>query len=85
MSVFVDKSCICPITELWADRDICDFGGNAILPVSDDNEYIFTSGNEIIKLSAEGKTIDFIFFEKENMHPTVTALGENYTNFLYKH
>ena len=67
LSVFIVESCICPKTEVWADRDNSDFDGETILPGSDDigykqslsmrydNEYIFTSGFEIINFSKDDK------------------------------
>ena len=40
--------------------DSSDFDGNTVLLGSDDNEYIFFSGFEIIKFSTEDEIIDLI-------------------------
>ena len=38
LSVFTGESCICPMSEVWADCDFSDFDGNTILLGSRDYE-----------------------------------------------
>ena len=52
-SVFLGKSCVCPMTNVCVDRDSFDFDVNTIILGSDDNDYIFVSGFGIIKISTE--------------------------------
>ena len=91
MSVFIGESCICPMVEVWADRDLSDFDCNTIILGSEDNgynqsfsvrgdiEYILLSGLETIKHSTDEKIIEFIYPMNEKMNPNVIALEENYT------
>ena len=79
LSVFMGKCCISPLNEVWADRDTSDFDGHTILQGSDENDFIFISGFQIIKLSTEYKIIEFLSHTNKNMHPNVIAVGAKYT------
>ena len=50
LSVFIGKSCICPVAEVWGDRAFFDSEDNTILQRSDDNEYIFLAEIELKKV-----------------------------------
>ena len=60
LSVFISKSCICSKTEVWVDCDISDCDGDTLLVRGDINEYVSTSGFDIIKFAKEDKIIDYI-------------------------
>ena len=88
LSVFIGKSRICRKTEKSGACDGSDFDGNNILVGSDDigyNKYVFISGFEIIKFSAEDKIIDFISLMGNNIIPTAIAIGQEYTYFISDH
>ena len=67
------------------DAHISDYDGNTILVGGDDNDYIFISGHEIIKMSTEDKIIDFMSLMRNIMIPTAVAVGEKYKNFISDH
>ena len=65
--------------------DNSDYDGDTILIGSNDNEYIFVCGFEIIKSSAEDKFIDFISLMGNNMISKAIAVGEKYKYFISDH
>ena len=51
--IFIGKSPICRMIEMSEARESSDFDGNTVLLESDDNDFIFIFGFEIIKFSTE--------------------------------
>ena len=70
---FIGKSILCDMTQIMADH-ISDYDGNTFLIGSDDNEYIFISGFEIIKFSTRDKILDFISLTGNHMILTAIAI-----------
>ena len=52
---------------------------------SEDNEYVFISGFEIMKFSTEDKLIGFISYTGDNLVPYIIGIGEGFTFFKSNH
>ena len=68
---FFEKSCIFPMTEVWADHD--------------NDEYVYISLFEIIIFATEDKTMGYLSIINSDMKAYTLAVGERYTFFLSKH
>ena len=55
--IFIGKSRVCKLTEFSEAGDNSDFDGNTVLLECEDNEYIYNSGVEIVKLETNDKII----------------------------
>ena len=83
-NIFIGKSRVCSMTQFsGAANNSSDFHGNTLLLECENNEYVYISGLEIIKLKTDEKIIDYISLMGNNMIPYAIMIGQRYTYFLY--
>ena len=84
--IYLGKSRICAMTEMCEARDNHGFAGNTFLLddslETNNNEYIFISGFEIIIFTTEDKIMDFISNMGSNMIPYSMARGGKKTHIF---
>ena len=81
----IRKTRVSAMNEKSRACDSSDFIGNTTLVGSDDNEYIFVSGFEVIRFNKEDRNKDFISLIDNNMISTTMAVGEKDKNFSFDH
>ena len=80
--LYIGKSKVCAMTEMFGAGDETDFDGNTLLLEFKDNEYVYISGIEILKFKTDDKTIDYISPMGNNMCPYAIMIGQKYTSFI---
>ena len=83
--IFIGKSKVCEMTEVFEANDSSDSDGNTIFLECGAKEYVYTYGFEIFKVKTDDKNIDYISLTSSNMCLYAIMVGENYTTFVTRH
>ena len=62
-----------------------NFDGNTVLLDSEDNEYVYISGSEVVKFKTNDTIIDYISLMGNNMSPYTFAIKKKHTYFISVH
>ena len=73
------------MTQFSGAIDSFSLDGNTFLLECENDEYVYISGLEILKLKTDDKIIDCISLIGINMIPYTFAVGKKYTYFLSPH